>query len=71
MHMDHQESPCQECTLHRQRGEDYFFHRPRGCGGSSAFQRPQALQPSQDHTGTVQYVTTALGGISEHPSIKV
>lgn len=40
MHTGHQESPCQEHMLHRQQSEDYFLHRPSGCDGSSAFQRP-------------------------------
>lgn len=71
MHTGHQESPCQEHMLHRQQSEDYFLHRPSGCDGSSAFQRPQVLQPSQAGATRALCSMSALSGISEHPSIKV
>lgn len=69
MHTGHQESPCQERMLHRQESEDYFLHRPSGCGGSSAFQRPRVLQPLQATRALCSM--SVLSGISEHPSIKV
>lgn len=68
MHVDHQESPCQRCTLHREVKTTSFT------GQVDAVVPP----PSSGHKCYSLHRTTlalcsmsALGGIIEHPSIKV